>query len=124
MLGSVNITQVISAPQGQPQQARTVDGSLQTSKDPVDLLAGLVGGVTNDKVVNTKVQKVEGVNLLAGTRGCGVEVTVLDFVNDLTRTFLGFFGGIGVVDVGLGSFMNQSNHTVHEHHIQPPCGHR
>ena len=77
-----------------------------TAEDAVDLLARLIGGMTNGGVIGTRMLKAGGMNLLATTRE--VDVAILDVLNGLTGMFLGLLRGVGVCNVGLkGSCIRQ-----------------
>lgn len=64
----------------------------------VDLLAGLVDGVTS-RDGQTSTLRTGGTSSLA-TAG-EVDVAILDFLNDLTGVLLRLLRGVGVGDVGL-----------------------
>lgn len=65
------------------------------------------------------------ISLLASIRAGEVGDAAFELLNNVTRTLLGLFGGVGVVDVGLGSTLNQPTsqsdvHASEEGTLWPP----
>jgi len=93
-----------------------------TADDTVNLLARLIGCMTSGWVIGTSMLKTGGMNLLATTRG--VDVAILDVLNDLTGVLLGLLRGVGVGDVGLKDFVYQTTCTGQNELTHVPYGHR
>lgn len=93
-----------------------------TADDTVNLLARFIGGMTSGCVIGTGMLKTGGMNLLATTRG--VDVAILDILNDLAGVLLGLLRGVGVGDVGLKDFVYQTICTGQNELTHVPCGHR
>jgi len=98
-----------------------VQSGLQTTEHAVDLLTRLVGGMANDKAVGSIYWK-HGKDLLATIRR-GVDVAILEVLDDLTGVLLRIVGGVGVGDIGLG-IVYQSACIGCVLVIDVPCGHR